>query len=67
MAERKAREMREMTVEELSNQVLRSKQDLMKMRFQLATGQLADTAKIEKKKKEIARFLTVIRQKELRG
>lgn len=65
MAVRSARELREMTVDELRNQALKNKEELMKLRFKHSTGQLTDTASIDKKKTEIARILTIINQKEL--
>jgi large subunit ribosomal protein L29 len=65
MAIRSARELQEMSVAELQNQTLKTKEELMKLRFKHSTGQLTDTASINKKKTEIARILTVINQKEL--
>ncbi|MCT0023576.1 50S ribosomal protein L29 [Weissella confusa] len=41
------------------------KEELFNLRFQLATGQLENTARLSKVRKQIARIKTVIRQQEL--
>jgi len=48
-------------VEELEN----AKQDALDSRFKLATGQLTDTSRIGKIRKQIARILLVIRRREI--
>jgi len=48
-------------VEELEN----AKQDALDSRFKLATGQLTDTARIGKIRKQIARISMVIRRREI--
>ncbi|MFM8970362.1 MAG: 50S ribosomal protein L29 [Actinomycetota bacterium] len=48
-------------VEELEN----AKQDALDSRFKLATGQLTDTARIGKIRKQIARISLVIRRREI--
>lgn len=42
-----------------------SKQELFNLRFQLATGQLENTARIRQVKKEVARAETEIRSREI--
>ena len=51
--------------QELLNKVEEYKKELFGLRFQHATGQLEDTARMKKVKKNIARIKTVIREREL--
>ena len=41
------------------------KEELFNLRFQLATGQLENTARIREVRKSIARMKTVIREREI--
>jgi large subunit ribosomal protein L29 len=50
---------------ELEDKLVESRKELFNLRFQKATGQLDNTARIGHVKKEIARILTVLRQEEL--
>ena len=52
---------------ELDTDLKAKKSELFNLRFQLATGQLQNTAAIRECKKEIARVKTIIRQRELAG
>ena len=60
----KARELRELSREELGQRVRDWKRKLLNLRFQLASGQLQNTAEIKKTKRDIARALTVLRERE---
>ncbi|MGN1317857.1 MAG: 50S ribosomal protein L29 [Lachnospirales bacterium] len=51
------------TVEELNNDLVEAKKELFNLRFQNATNQLSNTARIRLVKKNIARIQTVITQK----
>jgi large subunit ribosomal protein L29 len=59
----KARDLRELTNDELIQRVQEWKRKLLNLRFQLATGQLTNTAEIKKTKKDIARALTILRER----
>lgn len=61
----KAKDLREMTVEELKDLVLEQKEKLYKLRFQLELSQLDNTSQIREVKRDIARIKTLIREKEL--
>ena len=61
----KAKELREMTPEELKEKEKEFGQELFNLRFQKATGQLGNTAMIPKTKKDLARVKTVIRKLEI--
>ena len=56
----KAKELRDLTNEELMNKLNDFKSELFSLRFQLATGQLENTARIKFVKKDIARVKTVL-------
>jgi large subunit ribosomal protein L29 len=55
----RARELRELTDEELDRRLADSRENLFNLRFQMATGALENTARIARAKREIARILTV--------
>ena len=57
--------LREKTTAELDTDLKKKKSELFNLRFQLATGQLENSAAIRECKKEIARVKTIIRQREL--
>ena len=52
------------TNEELDTELNEKKKELFNLRFQLATGQLQNTAAIRACKKDIARIKTVLTQRE---
>ena len=58
----KAKELRELSAEELKDKEKEASQELFNLRFQKATGQLGNTAMIRKTKKNLARVKTVLRE-----
>jgi large subunit ribosomal protein L29 len=58
-------EIRELTTEELMETLTELKEEQFNLRFQVATNQLDNTSRIKDVKKEIARILTVLREREL--
>ena len=60
----KAAEVREMDVEELQRRVAQTRRELFNLRFQHATGQLENTGQLKEVRKNIARLLTVLNQKQ---
>lgn len=58
-------ELRELTDEELNERVRESKEELFNLRFQMATGQLANNRRLRVVRQEIARVYTVLREREL--
>lgn len=58
-------EIREMSAEELLEALGEAKEEQFNLRFQVATNQLDNTSRIKEVKKEIARILTVLREREL--
>jgi large subunit ribosomal protein L29 len=63
----KANQVRELTSEELFAREKDLKAELFNLRFQLATGQLANPQRIKECKKDIARVKTLIRERELKA
>ncbi len=61
----KDRAIREMSDDELKKALHDSKDELFKLRFQLATGHLDNPMRIKEVRREIARVKTVMRQREL--
>lgn len=61
----RAKELRDMTDRELQKKLADYKKENFKLRFQHATGQLENTQRIPKVKKNIARILTILREKEM--
>ena len=58
-------ELRELTEEELTTRLRESKEELFNLRFQTATGQLANNRRLRVVRQEIARVYTVLREREL--
>ena len=59
----KATEFREMTEDELVNKQEELKDQLFKLRFQHALGQLENAMKLKNIKKDLARIQTILREK----
>ena len=60
-----ARQLRDLDGDELRRQVATLRKDLFVLRFSNATGELDDTARVGRVKRDLARALTVTRQREL--
>jgi large subunit ribosomal protein L29 len=58
-------ELRELPDDELRARVDAAKEELFNMRFQLATGQLDNPMRIKEVRRELARLLTLLREREL--
>ncbi|QIN83650.1 50S ribosomal protein L29 [Rubrobacter tropicus] len=60
----KVAEVRELDVTQLENRLAETRRELFNLRFQHATGQLENTGQIKEVRKNIARILTVLNQKQ---
>ena len=60
-----AKELKSLTSEELIVKLNDFKSELFSLRFQLATGQLENTARIKMVKKDIARVKTILAERKL--
>ena len=63
----KASEIRELSNEDLEKSLKDSRAELFNLRFQQATSQLDNTARIKTVKKDIARVLTEMRSREIKA
>jgi len=63
----KAKELRDLTKEELILKESELPQEVFNLRLQKAAGQLANTAGIVKAKKDLARVKTILRSREIAG
>ena len=60
-----AAELRDADESELETRLAEAKQELFNLRFQIVTGQLDNSARIQMVRRDIARILTVLREKEI--
>ena len=63
----KAKEIKEMTNDELASKLASLKEELFNLRFRHATGQLENPNVISGVKKDIARVKTVLREREIKA
>ncbi len=54
-----------MSDDEIVDRLAEARRELFNLRFQLATGQLDNTARMGQVRKDIARMLTVLRDREI--
>ncbi|HZQ03518.1 MAG TPA: 50S ribosomal protein L29 [Gaiellaceae bacterium] len=55
----RARDLRDLSNDELAQRLAETRQELFNLRFQSATGALENTSRLKHTKREIARILTV--------
>jgi large subunit ribosomal protein L29 len=60
----RASELQDLNDSELAEQIVTARRELFGLRFQHATGELDNTAGLRRAKQEIARALTVARQRD---
>jgi large subunit ribosomal protein L29 len=58
-------DLRELGAEELADKLEEAKEELFNLRFQMATNQLDNTARLRQVRREVARISTVIREQEI--
>lgn len=59
----KASDARGMTIDQIDDEVIKLKKERFNLRFQRATGQLENTARVRLVRRDIARLMTIARQK----
>ena len=59
----KAHDIKPMTTDQIDDEVLKLKKEQFNLRFQRATGQLENTARVREVRRDIARLKTVAQQK----
>lgn len=62
---KKVKELRELTDDELENKLVDLKDELFRLRFQLATGQLENPLRIREVRRSFARAKTIVREREM--
>ena len=60
-----AKELRDLRDDELTEHILTQRRELFGLRFQLATGELENTAGVGSAKRDLARALTIARERGL--
>ncbi|MCX5809122.1 MAG: 50S ribosomal protein L29 [Proteobacteria bacterium] len=61
----KAKELKDLTAEELLKKKKDVKEEVFNLRFQHSTGQLENTARMKLVKRDVARIETILKEKEL--
>ena len=61
----KASELRELSYEELTDKLTEAKEEAFNLRFQFATNQLDNTARLPQVRREVARIATIMREQEI--
>ncbi|BCV18208.1 50S ribosomal protein L29 [Atopobiaceae bacterium P1] len=61
----KSKEIRELTDEQLASKLDEARAELFNLRFQMATSQLDNTARVSNVKRDIARIQTEMRAREI--
>ncbi len=63
----KAAEIRKLESHEIQAKLEEAREELMNLRFQQVTGQLTDTSRLRQVRRDIARMLTILRERELQA
>jgi large subunit ribosomal protein L29 len=63
----RARDLRDLDDKELGKRISEMRKELFGLRFSNATGELDDTAALGRAKRDLARALTVVHERELAG
>ena len=63
----KVAEIRDKSVDQLDDELLKLKKEQFNLRFQKASGQLENTSRMREVRRSIARVLTVRKQKQAQG
>ena len=63
MVEESARDLRKLSADDLRTREKELREEVFNLRFQKETGEIGDTSRMKKAKKELARVLTVLKEK----
>ncbi len=64
MPTKATKELRELTDERLATRLYETREALFNLRFQHASGALEQTSEIASRRREVARILTIVRERE---
>ena len=59
----KAKEIRELSAQEIRNKLADAREELMKLRFQQVMGQLTDTSRLRSVRRDVAKMETILNEK----
>ena len=60
----KASEIRDLSTDAIRTRINDSQEELMRLRFQQATGELTDHSRVSQIRRRVARLLTILRERE---
>lgn len=60
----KTKDIRELSTQEIENRLNDTREEYMKLRFQMAMGGLQDTSRLGQTRRDIARLLTILKERE---
>ena len=60
----KAKEIRALSVDDIRSELEDAREEMMKLRFQQATGEMVDYTRLKQTRRLIARYLTVLKERE---
>jgi large subunit ribosomal protein L29 len=60
-------EIRDMSAEDIMVEIDDAREEMMRMRFQLTTGEMTDYTKLRVVRRKVARLLTILHERELAG
>jgi large subunit ribosomal protein L29 len=60
----KSEEIRALSLDEIRSQLDEAREEMMNLRFQQATGELVDFTRLKHTRRSIARFLTIMKERE---
>ena len=63
----RAAKFKDLTIDQLDDELTKLKKEQFNLRFQRASGQLEDTARVRVVRRDIARLMTISRQKRAAG
>jgi large subunit ribosomal protein L29 len=63
----KAAEIRQLTTQEIRERIAETHETITTLHFQHASSQLTNTAQIDQMRRDIARLMTILRERELSG
>jgi large subunit ribosomal protein L29 len=63
----KIADIRKLSDDELLSRLMDAREEQMNLRFQYSSGELTDHTRLSASRRDIARFLTIIRERELKS
>ncbi|MBN2550617.1 MAG: 50S ribosomal protein L29 [Anaerolineales bacterium] len=64
MMSEKTNKLRDLTTEELQRRLNEAREEMMNLRFQQSTGELSDLSRLPQVRRQIARLMTLLHERE---